>query len=131
MLKRIIPAALAVFVTWSVMDIIIHGVILAETYKATAQLWRPMGEMKMGLMHVVMLITALVFVTLYARFVDKKSVGTAVRFGLLFGVGTGISMGFGTYAVQPIPEKIAFTWFLGTVAETTVAGLVTGWLVKA
>ena len=130
MIKRIVLAVVAVFVAWSVMDIVIHGVILAPTYKETAQLWRPMEQMKMGLMHVVVLIAAAVFVGLYAFFVGKKSVTTAVKFGLLFGIGVGISMGYGTYAVQPIPYKIAMTWFLGTVAETTVAGLLTGWIVK-
>jgi hypothetical protein len=29
-----------------------------------------------------------------------------------------------------LPYKIAITWFLGTVAETTVAGLLAGLIVK-
>lgn len=130
MVKRIVLAVVAVFVAWSVMDIVIHGIILGKTYAATAQLWRPMEQMKMGLMHGVVLIAAAVFVCLYAFFVSKKSVATAVKFGLLFGLGTGISTGYGMYAVQPIPYTIALTWFLGTVAETTVAGLLVGAIVK-
>jgi hypothetical protein len=130
MMKRIVLAVLAVFVAWSVMDFVIHGVILMQTYKDTAQLWRPMEQMKFGLMRVVMLVTAVVFVSLYAFFVGKKSVATALKFGLLFGLGTGISMGYGTYAVQPIRHKIALTWFLGTVVETAAAGLLTGSIVK-
>jgi hypothetical protein len=130
MTKRIILAVLAVFVAWSVMDFVVHGVILAQTYKDTEQLWRPMEEMKMGLMRVVVFIASTVFVCLYAFFVGKKSVATAVKFGMLFGLGAGISMGYGTYAVQPIPYKIALTWFLGTVAECAVAGLLVGAMVK-
>lgn len=130
MIKRIVLAVVAVFVAWSVMDFIIHGVILAQTYKETAQLWRPMEQMKMGLLHVVGIISSGVFVCLYAFFVGKKSVVTAVKFGLLFGLGVGVSMGYGTYAVQPIPYKIALTWFLGTIAEAAVAGLLAGLIVK-
>jgi len=130
MLKRIVLAVLAVFVAWSVLDFVIHGVILGSTYKETAQLWRPMEQMKMGLMHVVVLIASVVFVSLYACFVGKKSVARGIAFGLIFGLGVGISMGYGTYAVQPIPCKIAFTWFAGTVVETTIAGLLTGLIVK-
>lgn len=129
-MKRMILAVLAVFMAWSVMDFLIHGVILAQTYKDTAPLWRPMEQMKMGLMRVVVLIAAVVFVCLYAFFVSKKSVCTALKFGVLFGLGAGISMGYGTYAVQPIPYKIAITWFLGTLTETTVAGLLVGAIVK-
>jgi hypothetical protein len=130
MIKRIVLAVVAVFATWTVMDIVIHGVILSKTYADTAQLWRPMEQMKMGLMHLVVLISATVFVSLYALFVGKKSVATAVKFGLLFGLGAGVSMSYGTYAVMPIPYKIAITWFIGTLAETTVAGLLVGSIVK-
>ena len=130
MIKRIILAVVAVFVAWSVLDFVIHGVVLMQAYNATAQLWRPMEQMKMGLMHVVVLISAAVFVSLYAFFVGKKSMATGIKFGLLFGLGAGVSMGYGTYAVMPIPYKIAFVWFLGTLAESTVAGLLTGLIVK-
>lgn len=129
-MKRIVLAVLAVFVAWSVMDIVIHGLILGPTYMDTAQMWRPEKEMKMGLMRFVVFVSAITFVSLYSCFVGKKSVGRGLAFGLVFGVGVGISMGYGTYAVQPIPYNIALTWFLGTIAETSVAGLLTGWIVK-
>jgi hypothetical protein len=130
MMKRIVLAVLAVFVAWSAMDFVIHGLILGQTYKDTAQLWRPEAEMKMGLIHTVVLLSGVVFVCLYAFFVGKKSVATAVKFGLLFGIGAGISLGYGTYAVVPMPYKIALTWFLGTVVETAVAGLLVGAIVR-
>ena len=45
-MKKVILAILAVFIAWSVMDFLIHGVILHASYAATASLWRPMSEMK-------------------------------------------------------------------------------------
>ena len=130
MLKRNVLAVLAVFVAWSVLDIVIHGVILGQTYKDTAQMWRPENEMKMGLLHVVGFISAVAFVCLYACFVGRKSVARGIAFGLVFGLGIGVSMGYGTYAVQPIPYKLALTWFLGTVVEAAVGGLLVGAIVK-
>ena len=50
MTKRILLGALAVFVGWSVLDFVMHGLILTDAYAATAHLWRPMDEMKMGLL---------------------------------------------------------------------------------
>jgi len=67
-MKKRILAILAVFVTWSVLDYIIHGLILAPSYAATAHLWRPMEEMKQGLMHITTLITAVTFVSIYSLF---------------------------------------------------------------
>ena len=40
-MKRIVLAVVAVFVAWSALDFVIHGLILASSYEATARLWRP------------------------------------------------------------------------------------------
>ena len=128
--KRIIIGIVAIFVAWQVLDFVLHGLILASTYQATAPLWRPMPEMKMGLMRLVCLVSAVSFVCLYAWLVRPKSWATGLSYGLIFGVGTGISMGFGTFCVMPIPQSLAMAWFIGTIVETSVAGLLVGWIVK-
>lgn len=129
-MKRIIVAILAVFACWTAIDFVIHGLILGSTYAATPQLWRPMAEMKMGLMHFTILVSAAAFVYIYARFITDKGIKTAVLYGLVFGIGSGISMGYGTYSVMPIPYSMAFVWFAGAVAEFTLGGLVAGLIVK-
>jgi hypothetical protein len=129
-MKKTLYAMLAVFVLWSAMDFIIHGLVLASPYAATPQLWRPMGEMKSGLMYMTVLIAAVSFVGIYAWFIGDKSVKTAVRYGLVFGVGSGISMGYGSYSVMPLPYEIALGWFLGSLIEAVVAGWITGLIVK-
>ncbi len=118
------------FVLWSALDFIIHGLILNTAYEATADLWRPMEEMKMGLMRIVVLISSICFVLIYALFFSEKGIGTAVKYGLLFGLGTGISFGYGSYSVMPIPYKMAFVWFVGSLVETVSAGLVIGLIIK-
>jgi hypothetical protein len=129
-MKRQLLAVVAVFVAWSVMDFVIHGMILASAYTMTPQLWRPMEEMKMGVMYFTLLVAAIAFVGIYAWFISNKSVKTGALYGLVFGIGTGMSMGYGSYSVMPIPYTIAFGWFLGSVAEAVVAGLITGLIVK-
>ncbi len=130
MVKRTVLAIIAVFVLWSALDFIIHGLILNTAYEATADLWRPMEEMKMGLMRIVVLISSICFVLIYALFFSEKGIGTAVKYGLLFGLGTGISFGYGSYSVMPIPYKMAFVWFVGSLVETVSAGLVIGLIIK-
>ncbi len=129
-MKRTILAVLAVFVTWSVLDFIIHGLILGSAYAATSALWRPMAEMKTGLMYVTVLIAAAAFVFIYARFIAEKGVKTAVLYGLVFGIGEGTAMGYGSYSVMPIPYSMAFVWFLGSVVEAAIGGLVAGLIIK-
>lgn len=129
-MRRPLLAILAVFLTWRVLGFIIHGLILGRTYQATAELWRPMEEISTGLMGLVSLVCSIVFVTIYARYFARKGIKTGIEYGLLFGLATGISMGYGTYAVMPIPYHMALVWFLGTLAETTLAGLLLGLIIE-
>jgi len=129
-MKRIVLAVLAVFVAWSALDFVIHGLILASSYEVTAQLWRPMNEMKLGVLYLAVLINALAFVCIYALLVAEKGIGSGVKYGLLFGLGTGVSMGFGTYSFMPIPLYMAVAWFVGTLVETLVGGIIVGSIVR-
>ncbi len=130
MKKRSMLAVAAVFLAWSVMDFLLHGVILASSYAATAALWRPMQEMKMTVMYLSVLIAALCFVLVYALFFARRGVSIGLRYGVLFGVGAGVSMGYGSYSVMPIPYHMALTWFLGTVIEAAVGGVILGAIVR-
>ncbi len=129
-MKRVILAVLAVFVAWQLLDFVIHGLVLMGIYQETASLWRPLNEMKFSLMRAVGLVAATTFVVIYAGFIHEKSVVTGLKYGFIFGVGTGASMGLGTYSVMPIPPLLAVGWLVGTVIETTVGGLLAGWIVK-
>jgi hypothetical protein len=130
MLKRSIAAVIAIFLVWQILDFVIHGVLLMETYSQTAELWRPMQEMKRGLMMVVGLISAVCFVTAYALLVNPKSIASGIKYGLILGLGTGISMGYGTYSYMPIPYHLALSWFVATVVQAVIAGALLGLIVK-
>ncbi|RJP60665.1 MAG: hypothetical protein C4543_04925 [Ignavibacteriales bacterium] len=129
-MKKLLLSILAVFVAWQILDYIIHGVILMGAYEETQNLWRPMEEMSMPMMMFVPLLVSAVFCYLYYAFVSNKNLNTAIKFGLIYGLGAGISFGYGSYTVMPIPYSMAFIWFLGTVVEATVAGLIVGLIMK-
>ena len=130
MVKKILLGGIAVFVAWEVIDFLIHGMILGATYASLPNLFRPMGQMKMGLLAVVTLIGALAFAAVYGWFVNPKSQVTGVKYGLVWGFGGGVMMGYGTYGSMPIPYLMALVWFLGTWVEFTVAGLLAGLIIK-
>jgi hypothetical protein len=129
-MKRIALAVLAIFVAWSVLDFVIHGLILKSTYEATAQLWRPMEEMKMGILYLAVLVNALAFVWIYAGFFADRGIASGLKYGLVYGLGTGFSMGFGTYSFMPIPVYLAAVWFFGTLVETLVGGVIVGSIIR-
>ena len=131
MAKRTIWAVVAVFIAWSILDFILHGLLLRSTYEATANLWRPMDQMNMPLMYFVTLVFTVCFVLIYGLLVGQKSLASGIRFGALFGLATGISMGFGSYSYMPIPLTLAWSWFLGSWIEAITAGAIVGAIMKS
>lgn len=131
MAKRTIWAAVAVFIAWSILDFILHGLLLRSTYEATANLWRPMDQMNMPLMYFVTLVISVCFVLIYGLPAGRKSPASGIRFGALFGLATGISMGFGSYVYMPIPLTLAWSWFFGSWIEAIAAGAIVGAIMKS
>ncbi len=128
MVKRILFAVIAVFITWSVFEIIMHFVILIDTYQATHYQWRMMGEMKSRLLLFIGLIAAACFVCIYALLVNPKSPVTGLKYGFIFGLGTGV-MRYSMYCFMPIPQDMALIWFIGSLVEACAGGLLTGIIV--
>ena len=131
MLKRAILAVVLVFSAWSIMDFIVHGMLLKSTYEATASLWRPIDKMNMPLMYFVTLVFTMCFVLIYGLLVGQKSLVSGIKFGALFGLATGISMGFGSYCYMPIPLTLAWSWFFGSLIEAIAAGAIVGAIIKS
>jgi hypothetical protein len=127
---RILLAILAVFATWTVLDFIMHGVVLAAAYQATAQLWRPMNQMKTIVLHVTTVIAAIAFVMIYVRLISPKDIVRGLEYGLLFGIATGVSMGFGTYSVMPISLYMASVWLIGSIIAMALGGIIVGAIIK-
>jgi hypothetical protein len=131
MLKRTILAVAAVFIAWSGMDFILHGLLLQSTYEATANLWRPTDQMNMPLMYFVTLVSTVCFVLIYGLLVGQKSLVSGIKFGALFGLATGISMGFGSYSYMPIPLTLAWSWFFGSWIKAIAAGAIIGAILRS
>jgi hypothetical protein len=131
MSKRTIWAIVAVFLARSILDFILHGLLLRSTYEATANLWRPMAQMNMPLMHFVTFVFTVCFVLIYGLLVGQKSLASGIRFGALFGLATGITMGFGSYSYMPIPLTLAWSWFFGSWIEAITAGVIVGAIMKS
>lgn len=130
MLKKVLLGTLVVFVGWAILDFVLHGLILKSAYEASASLWRPEGEMKMWVMYFVLIVVAFVFTYIYARFFAVKNTSNAITYGALWGLSAGVSMGYGSYSVMPLPYGIALGWFLGTLVEGAAAGFLLGLVVK-
>jgi hypothetical protein len=130
-MKKYLLGSLAVFISWAVLDAVIHGMLLKDVYASTSSLWRPMAEMNMVLMHLVTALVALAFTAIYAFQIKGNSVAAGAKYGLVYGLAAGISMGFGSYLYMPIPYSLAWGWFLGCLVESIIGGALAGWIIRS
>lgn len=66
------------------------------------------------------------FVASYQLFVNPKSRSAGLRFGVLIGLLIGLTAGFGAYLRMPIPQVLAWGWFLDGCLKGLTAGVLVG-----
>jgi len=123
-MNKFIIATVSVFLAWSFLDFIVHGLLLAGSYADTASLWRPQPEMKLGLISLTTLASAAGFSAIYKFLVNSGSQRTGVIYGLLFAMATGVAAGPGVYAVMPVPMGLGLAWMAAVFVEGLLGGLI-------
>ena len=125
-LAFIIIAALIIGYDW-----VFHGYILADTYQATASLWRPEAEMKQyfGWLIAGELVLALAFTLILSTTKEKLSLGRGLCFGFIMGLFLSGQVLIG-YAVEPYPLQLSMAWILGFLIEFGLAGILGALILK-
>ena len=122
--KKLWLGFIAVFVVFEVVSFIVNGVMLASAYEATKNLWRPDMMSLMWVFHVIMLIGAFFFVLVFSKGYEGKGIVEGMRYGLYIGIWMGVGFAYGTYAMIAIPYSMALIWFVTTVIQYMLAGVV-------
>jgi len=124
-----------IFFLFVVLDYFLHGVLLAGLYEQTASLWRPLEELQRlsWIMWVTDAVEAILFVWLFSKGLEanKPYPVQGLRFGLALGILFSFPIGFGMYAISPVPFALGFGWFAGGVAEFVIAGLAAGLVARS
>lgn len=123
-MKKLLIGFVAVFITLEVLDALIHGVILMNTYMAMQNVWRPDMIAKGWILHVVKIITAFFFTLIFSKGYENKGIMEGVRYGFYMGAIIAAGFALGSYASFPIPHRLALEWFLFTLLEYIIAGVV-------
>jgi hypothetical protein len=126
MLKRLLLSGLAILIVWTIIDVLMHRILLRPVYEANASLWRPFDQMNVVLIYVVTFTLIATFVATYWLLIRPKSLGVGLAFGTFIGLALGISAGFGTYIHMPIPLTLAWGWLTGGLLKGIAAGAIVG-----
>lgn len=122
--KKFWTGFVVVFVVMSLLEWFFNEVILSSSYQATANLWRPMGEMKIWLFYVVYLFVAYFFTLIFSKGYEGKGIMEGIRYGFYVGMMMAVPMAYGSYAAMPIPYSLALSWFICGLIEYIVVGIV-------
>jgi hypothetical protein len=121
--KKLWIGFVVVVVLVFVMDYITNYYLMMSTYAQVSNLWRPMGEMKWGLVVVCQLFFAFFFTLIFSKGYEAKGVWEGVRYGFYVSMMVHVPAAYMTYATMPVPYALALQWFLYGSAETIIAGI--------
>ena len=126
MTMRALLAALAILVACTLLDFLLHRLLLAPIYDASPGLWRPFDQMNVALIYTVIFVLIGVFIGTYKLLVSPKSLRAGMLLGAFIGLALGVSVGFGTLIHIPIPLALAWGWFIGGWLKGLAAGAIVG-----
>lgn len=123
-MKKMLIGFVAVFITLEVLDFLIHDVILMSTYMAMQNVWRTDMMAKMWVLHFVKIATAFFFAMIFSKGYENKGIMEGIRYGFYVGMIVASGFAFGSYATFPIPHTLAIHWFVLSLVEYIIAGVV-------
>ena len=123
--KRLVISSIAVFIFIFIFEWLFHGMILADAYQATAQLWRTEADMQSHFYWMLLgqLLFAVMFCFIFTKGYQQKGLAEGARYGFymaLFISTTTLVM----YAVTPYPGTLVTAWIIGGIVELVLAGMI-------
>jgi hypothetical protein len=122
-------ASLVVFVGFEIIDMIIHGGILAKTYKGM-NIWRSDMMSKMWIFHLGSFVMAFLFTFIFIKGHENKGIAEGARYGIVIGLFANIPYGFYSYAMYPLPFSLCLQWFVFGMIEFIICGLIAAAIYK-
>lgn len=132
--NKLLPAALAAWVGYVVLDFLLHGVLLASWWRSTAPYWLPPSELLrlIPLSYTAFAIYCGVLTWLLARLCDARlNVVTGLGFGTAAGVVSGVVSGLAAYSLFRMPRLALVVWPVSLTLESALAGAVAAWTLVA
>lgn len=128
--KRLVLAALAVFVSVQVLEFTLVSLVMKSAGAQLEGLWRPDMSSKIWLMYIVSAVVSLLFAYIFAKGREGKGLLEGVRFGLIIWLFVTVPMNVSWYVMLPIPLGVVLRWILVGLVEMLVAGVLAALIYK-
>ena len=120
--KKLLTAFIVIYVVGGIVSFIIHGVILDETYKALADIWRPDMDRLMWIQIITSLFFCFFFVYVFAKGYEGKGVVEGLRYGIVIWAFFAIPSIYGQYMLYPLPYSLILKWLFSELIGLLIYG---------
>jgi hypothetical protein len=131
---RLLPASVAGWAAYLVIDFLLHAVFLAQWWRATESYWLPPIELlrRIPFGYASFAIYCAVLAWLLRRlYGDRLNLSRGLRFGAIAGLVYGLGYVLATYSAFHMPPFALVVWPASVLLESTVAGGVMSWVLVA
>ena len=131
---KLLPAGVAGWFAYLVVDFLAHAVILAQWWRATESYWLLPSELlrRIPLGYASFAIYCAVLAWLLRRlYGDRLNLSSGLRFGAVAGLVSGLGSVLGTYSAFRMPASALVVWPASVLLDSTIAGGVMSWVLVA
>ncbi len=121
---------IVIYVVGAVLNYLIHGVLLMDTYMALSSIWRPDMNRLMWLQFVTPLFSCFFFVYIFIRGYQNRGIMEGVRFGLIIWAFISLPMTYGQYMIYPLPYSLVWKWLLSDLLVYLIFGILVALIYK-
>ena len=119
-----------VYILGGILNFVIHGVFLTETYQALSAVWRPEMDSLMWVQAVTALFLSFFFIYIFAKGREGKGWMEGLRYGLVIWAFLSIPSIYGQYMAYPIPYSLVLKWLFSDLIVMVILGITVSLLYK-
>jgi ABC-type multidrug transport system permease subunit len=132
--KKLWIAFLLVFVAYFATNMLIHTVILGDTYLRPDIQNSMRPEAEMGKYFWVRIVTMLVFsfffTYIFAKGYERKGIMEGVRYGLIITLFYFFVTCFDQFIIYPIPYFVVWYWIIAGLIQAVIMGIIAALVYK-
>ena len=132
--KKFLIAFLLVFVAYLATNMLIHTIILGDTYLKPEVQDSMRSEAEMGKYFWVRIVTMLVFsfffTYIFAKGYERKGLMEGVRYGILIAIFFFLVGSFDQFVTYPIPYFLVWYWIIAGLVQAVIMGAIAALVYK-
>lgn len=121
---------IVIYILGGILNYIVHGVILMDTYESLSGLWRTDMDRLMWLQWVTPIFYTFFFIYIFVKGREGKGFLEGLRYGLIIWAFLSIPSIYGQYMVYPLPYSLILQWVLYDLIILVILGITVSLLYK-